>query len=401
MGKKKSKAAAPPPKPVPAIEPPVPMDRPTLISGLGLAGLFLILYAATMYRTIDFGDSGELVAAAYILGIPHTPGYPLYCLLAKGFMSLLPFGAPAFRVNLMSGLASATALFLLFLACYRLTRSRAAAALGTAFLGLALTFWAQAVIGDVHGLQALLFAGLFYSLFSWWTTRRPGFLAGTLVFLGLAFTNHLNTVVLLPGLLFLFWRGGAHRGLTWPRIGRLLLAFALPLAFYLYLPIRSAADPFIDTGNPQTWYNFRLHTTGHVFRYLMFQSAPEELWAHVLAFFTLLWQQFRLGLLLLPAGALFFWKKDRVLLGAVGIVAAFNLAWGINYSIIDIDTYYLATYMLLSLLIGGGLALWMKMKSRASGSRSSRPRRSSLRPTSPGTFRSTTPGTAMRRGGTE
>jgi hypothetical protein len=364
MGKKKTKAAAPHPKPVPVIEPPVPMDRPALLTGLGLAALFFILYAATMYRTIDFGDSGELMAAAYLLGIPHTPGYPLYCLLAKGFMSILPFGAPAFRVNLMSGLASAAALFLLFLACHRLTRSRAAAALGTTFLGLALTFWAQAVIGDVHGLQALLFAGVLYSSVSWWATRRSGFLTSTLVFLGLAFTNHLNTIVLVPGLLFLLWKGRAHRGLTWPRAGRLVLAFGLPLALYLYLPIRSAADPLIDTGNPQTWYNFRLHTTGHVFRYLMFQSTPEELWAHVLAFLTLVWKQFRLGLLLVPAGVFYFWKKDRSLPVALAIVAVFNLAWGINYSIADIDTYYLATYMVVSCLLAGGMALLVKIKPR-------------------------------------
>jgi hypothetical protein len=365
MGKKKTKPSAPVPKPAPAVEPPLELDRPIILTGIGIALAFFILYASTMYRTIDFGDSGELIAAAHVMGVPHTPGYPLYCLLAKGFMGVLPFESPAFRVNLMSGLASAAALFLLFLAQIRLTRSKAASALGVAFLGLALTFWAQAGIGDVHGLQALLFAGLFYAAFSWWTTRRPGFLTATMACLGLAFTNHLNTIVLLPGLLFLLWKGGAHKGLKVRRAWTLLLAFGLPLLIYLYLPIRSAADPPIDMGNPQTWYNFRLHTTGHVFRYLMFQSSPEELWAHLLTFLTLIWKQFRLGLLLLPLGALFFWRRDRILLAAWAAFAVFNLAWGINYSITDIDTYYLATYMTLAFLIGGGPAWMFDRKPRA------------------------------------
>jgi len=104
MAKKKSKPVPTSVAPVPLAEPPAMVDRATLWTGLGLALAFLILYEATMYRTIDFGDSGELIAAAYVLGIPHTPGYPLYCLLAKGFMTFLPIGAPAVRVNFMSAL---------------------------------------------------------------------------------------------------------------------------------------------------------------------------------------------------------------------------------------------------------------------------------------------------------
>jgi len=177
-----------------------------------------------------------------------------------------------------------------------------------------------------------------------------------MVCLGLAFTNHLNTIVCVPGLLFLLWKGGALKKLTPKKAGMLLLAFALPLLLYLYLPVRSAANPVMDTGNPQTWYNFRLHTTGYVFRFLMFSSSPEQIAQHALTCLVLLWKQFRLALLLLPVGVLFYWKRHRTLLAVLAVIAGFNFLWGINYAIADIDTYYLAIYMIFSILMAGALA---------------------------------------------
>ena len=67
--------------------------------------LFLASFGAyiyTMCPTISTGDSGEFCAASVILGLPHSPGYPLYCLLGKIFTLIIPFGNLAYRVNLIS-----------------------------------------------------------------------------------------------------------------------------------------------------------------------------------------------------------------------------------------------------------------------------------------------------------
>src|SRR5206468_818496 len=48
--------------------------------------LSLLTYLVTLAPTVTGEDSGEFVAAAYTLGIPHPPGYPLWCLITRIFM---------------------------------------------------------------------------------------------------------------------------------------------------------------------------------------------------------------------------------------------------------------------------------------------------------------------------
>ena len=60
-----------------------------------------MVYLLTLCPTVYLGDSGELSAAAFCLGVPHGSGYPLYVLLGKVFC-LLPFGSVGFRMNLMA-----------------------------------------------------------------------------------------------------------------------------------------------------------------------------------------------------------------------------------------------------------------------------------------------------------
>jgi len=61
-----------------------------------------LLYASGACPTVYVGDSGELVTAAAMLGIPHPTGYPLYVLLGHLWTVLLPIGEPAWRMSLFS-----------------------------------------------------------------------------------------------------------------------------------------------------------------------------------------------------------------------------------------------------------------------------------------------------------
>ena len=50
---------------------------------LFVAALPFAAYAWGACRTAYVGDSGDLLTAIAVLGIPHPSGYPLYVLLAK------------------------------------------------------------------------------------------------------------------------------------------------------------------------------------------------------------------------------------------------------------------------------------------------------------------------------
>ena len=96
-------------KPVARLQAPRRAQRVAL--GCTLAGTLvasLLLYLVTLAPTVTFEDSGELIAAAYNLGVPHEPGYPLWTMIAHLF-TWLPFGDVAYRVNLMSAVCSALA----------------------------------------------------------------------------------------------------------------------------------------------------------------------------------------------------------------------------------------------------------------------------------------------------
>src|SRR5678809_1320184 len=88
--------------------------------GAGLAFLgSLVLYARTMEASSSFWDSGEFIASAYTLGIPHSPGTPLYVLVAKvASMLPLPFFSIAQRVNLLSAFCGAAGVLFMYAVSY-------------------------------------------------------------------------------------------------------------------------------------------------------------------------------------------------------------------------------------------------------------------------------------------
>ena len=126
--------------------------RPAAQASLLGAVLFSI-YAAGACRTIYVGDSGDLVAAVATLGIPHPSGYPLYVLLGKLWITLLPIGSVAFRMSLFSAFFGALACGLFYAMARRQGLSAAAGLLGALCLAFAPSFWSEATVQRVYTLN--------------------------------------------------------------------------------------------------------------------------------------------------------------------------------------------------------------------------------------------------------
>src|SRR5262249_19026364 len=102
-----------------------------------VGGAVFLIYAIGACRTIYGGDSGELVAAVYTLGIPHPSGYPLYVLLGKLFTLLVPVGEVAFRMSLFSAAAGAAAVAVVYALCRRMDLGRVASLVASLLVAFA------------------------------------------------------------------------------------------------------------------------------------------------------------------------------------------------------------------------------------------------------------------------
>lgn len=230
-----------------------------------LLTLPITVYLLTLCPTVYFGDSGELTAAAYALGIPHASGYPLYALVGKGFC-LLPFGNVAFRVNLMSAFFAAAAAGAVYSLILKMGSSRIGGLVGGLVLAFAPLLWMQAVCAEVYSLHAF-FLALMVRVLWWWDEKREfcGLLAFVFI-VGLSFGNHLQTVMLAPGVLWIVLWGEGRKFFNPKRFLTVSVCFAVPLLIYLYLPIRTWAGAAIHWGDPDSLDRFLTHVMGSAHR---------------------------------------------------------------------------------------------------------------------------------------
>ncbi|HEX5916154.1 MAG TPA: DUF2723 domain-containing protein, partial [Rubrobacter sp.] len=132
-----------------------------LLAGMGIFALVLVLYLRTLAPTVLYLQDPELLDAVMlqmqvsVLGIAHPTGYPTYLMLTHLF-TYLPFGDPAYRVNLGSAFYAALAVVAVYAAGLLLGRRIVAAATGALVFGLGTALWSQAVIAEVYTLNALL-----------------------------------------------------------------------------------------------------------------------------------------------------------------------------------------------------------------------------------------------------
>jgi len=334
---------------------------------------------------LESQDSGDLICSAYFLGIPHPTGYPTYCMLAKLVQTIVPIKSIAWRTNLFSALSAAVCCAVVALTMHRLLWSAGqsnkkrepwvewaiAATVGLG-LGFSRTFLSQSVISEVYVLNAAFVAldiTLIVEIFCAVHENRPvghirRNLATLSVIYGITLTNHLSSAFIFPLVLAGFV--SAYKTLNIKFILRCLLYFIIGLTPYLYLPIRSAANPPFDWGNPQTLGNFIWVITGSQFKHLMFASFDYQV-------IHRLFSKFEPMLELGPVFALtVLWGASTVarggLLSRVALIAValmvLNLLPVMNYHIADTQSFLLPTFIGTAMLLGLGLYAVLKKSTR-------------------------------------
>ena len=211
-----------------------------------------------MDRSVSWWDCGEFIATGWLLQVGHPPGAPTYQLLSHLFM-LLSFGNPMLVAplsNALSAVAGGLTVGLLFLTLDELGCRRLPAAIGALCYLFCDTVWFSAVESEVYSL-----AMLFCSLDVWLALRyrRTGnsrLLLLMALLLGLGVGVHLMTLLVVPALLLIVLPTLLHSRRWGLVIPVAVLFFTLGLTPYLIVPLRAAANPPINEGNPSTAASF-------------------------------------------------------------------------------------------------------------------------------------------------
>ncbi len=212
--------------------------REDYLTAIVISTLTFVVYAFTAAPGVTLADSGDFLMGVLTLGIVHPPGYPLYTVLGHLF-SLLPFGDPAFRVNLFSALWGSLCLGVVFLILRILSIERIHTVFATLFLGFTTVFWSKTGVAEVYSFNAFLIACIFFWILAYNRDKKRSQLYLIFLTTGLALSNHYPLVILtLAGLVFLLDRRDLHAGAFFKG----LLFLGLGLTPYLYLFIQASPD---------------------------------------------------------------------------------------------------------------------------------------------------------------
>ena len=293
-------------------------ERPPYRLAAGVAGLVLLGYILTLAPTVTLWDAGEFITAAHTLGIPHPPGTPLFVMMGHVWGLVVPVGAYAVRLNLMSAVFSAAGAGCLFLVAHRLLAGESPmlqrlGALGaTIAAAFCFTVWQNSNETEVYAIATAMMSAMTWLVLRWRDTRDPRLLLMIVYLNALSIGNHLLALLAGPAIVafvaFTLWRDPAAdlrtRNVKWAEWGVLaaswlvllavglgwqntfwkfvlvlailmflgaavwsateraalfpamvLLVAAAGVSTYAFLYIRAGLDPVLNEADPSTWHN--------------------------------------------------------------------------------------------------------------------------------------------------
>ena len=336
-------------------------ERRDWVIGAAMFLLSFALYIRTLAPSVAFlfDDTLEFQYVVPRLGIIHQTGYPFYALLGKLFTLLVPLNDPAFRLNLLSALAAALAVAMVYLVARHLVTYRFAAIVAALIFAVGQTFWSQAVIAETYTTQMLMVAVLFYLTLIWreeieqkhTDQARRRFYALAFV-MGLGLAHHRLILLLYPAIALYVLLVDRAILREFKTLVRAAILFLAPLLFYLYLPLRGAVGS-ADGKYENTLQGFFAWVMAS--QYLTFLTSNPFNVQHDAAFYWTLFNS-QLGVVgLALAGVGIVWLLHKPREWALLILALIpEAAFAFNYHVANVYVHFLTTFLLLAVLAGAG-----------------------------------------------
>jgi hypothetical protein len=359
-----------------------------------------IIYLTTLAPSVVEIDSGELATVQSTLGIAHPTGYPLFTIIGHLF-SLIPLGfSKIYQLNILAAVwcslgagifVYTVKLVLDNISAFEIKKtskplknkkirkgkkqvipSKAvpmsegikylAAILSGLILVSSRTFWFQSTSVEVYSLHIFLINLIILFLIKAYlfdeTPLEKTIKKRWLVFaavLAIGFTNHMTTLLILPGLAYSFFaKNKFNTGSIKTILVMLLIFFPILILFYSYLPIRAAQNPSMNWGDPINFENFFRHISGKQYQVWLFSSTAAAK-KQFIYFINSLPKEFNISLFICLSGFIASFFTGRKFFIFLLITFLSTVAYSINYDIVDIDSYFLLAYITLSFFSAFGI----------------------------------------------
>ena len=322
-----------------------------------VATIAFSVYARTLLRGVDLGDTGGFQAAVLWPETSARGAYPLYYGLARPFVLALSPENPARGLNLFSAVCGGLAAGLLTYFAALLTANVAAGAIAGLILAFSHTFWTQSIIAEVYSLHIALIICCLLALHAYQQRPSRGRLVIFFAVYALSFGNHLSMILLLvPFTLFLVAAHPRPRELLRP--GTVALAAGIAIAgSLLYAPQFLFVWTNIDA--PAGWTDrvatFWFDVTKADWRETMMAGVDRSELGDRLAMWT--WDarlQFGLaGLIVAAIGTVRLWTASRAWATLIVSAYAINTLFALTYNVGDPHVFFLPGHAFTALATAG------------------------------------------------
>ncbi len=359
-----------------------------------------IIYLRTLAPSVVEIDAGELATVQATLGIAHPTGYPFFTIIGYLF-SLLPLSlSKIYQLNILAavwcslgaGIFVCTVKLVLdnvsifkFKKIEKTKKNKKnvkgkkkasgskespipenikylAAVLSGLILVFSQTFWLQSTSIEVYSLHIFLInLILLFLIKAYILEKTPAdkvIKKRWLIFaavLALGFTNHMTTLLILPGVAYLYFEKNKFNTVSIKTILLMLLVFVpVLILLYLYLPIRAAQNPHMNWGHPVNFENFIRHVSGKQYQVWLFSSTAAAK-KQLSYFINSLPNEFNISLFICILGVVISFFTARKFFIFMLIVFLSTVAYSINYDIVDINSYFLLAFISLSFFAAFGI----------------------------------------------